>query len=558
MKKNLYLILIAITAILGSCQKAVLVPDPGVAASISSITAKFVSGPYTGQEAIRYVIPADAGDKIVIPVPWFFPESGSDGTDLYMKEMKLEAALANNVTLSPSLGIVDLTRENSYTLTEADGTVRHITISGARTKSNKSALTFFSIEALGITGLIDQNTKTVSLITVEDLSSVDVEVSVSPHASVVESLKGINLNNPTSVTVLAHDGIAKTVYQIKKTAPPKISYGFRAGSQNQNFNLKLDDLGYSNSSKPSLAASGNFIAVSLGDGSAPKYYNRSTGKYTGVMTLGSAKGDGAITSDDRGNILLIDQAGVGGTVNIYKSASMTGTPVPFITWTNTSGFPVGSRISVNGNLNDKAVIIATCQGTSVSGSKSFVRWSVVGGVVGSAEVVEATGIPYWGEGINGGKMSSRSNDANDGSFIAFYDSGNDNLYHLGKNGSVSLSLGAQTTGNAWGINNNLTDAKEFNNAKYLALYCPSHFPNWGINSELYLYDVSSMGNFSGNVNATNALVYSASYGQLGTIVAASGDLLIAPTSDGYKMQVFTIDFSVGNFACYEFDCVDIN
>ncbi|HEX2845442.1 MAG TPA: DUF5018 domain-containing protein [Chitinophagaceae bacterium] len=556
MKKNLYPLLIAVIAVLGSCKKAVLVPDPGASAAVSSITAKFTSGPNNGQEVIRYAIPSGADDKIIIPVPWFFPESSNDETDVYMPEMKLEAALANNATISPALGIVDLNKENAYTLTEADGTVRHITITGVRTKSNKSTLTFFSIEALGVTGLIDQNTKTISLITVEDLSNVDVDVTVSPHASVVESLTGMNLNNPTSITVLAHDGVSKTVYQTQKTAPPKIPYGFRAGSQNQSFNLKLDDLGYSNSSKPSLAASGNFVAVSLGDGTAPKYYNRSTGKYVGMMTLGNAKGDGSITSDAKGNILFIDQTAVGGTVNIYKTSSMTAAPVPYITWTNTSGFPVGSRLSVNGDLNGKAVIIASCQGTSLSGSKSFVRWTVTAGVAGNAEVVEATGIPYWGEGINGGKMSSRSNDVNDGSFVGFYDGGNDNLYYLDKNGSKSLTLAAQTSGNAWGINNNLTDAKEFNNARYMVLYCPSHFPYWGLNAELYLYDVSSMGNFSGNVNSTNALVFSANYGELGTNIAASGDVLIAPSTDGYKMQVFTIDFSVGNFACYEFDCVD--
>ena len=556
MKNIFYLALAAIITAVGSCQKPELVPAVGTGADMGSLTVKFASGPYRGEEAIRYSIPANAKEKIIIPIPWFFPESSSNPTDVYMKEMKLEAALVNNATLTPALGVIDLTKENTFTLREADGTVRQITITGVRTKSNKSALTFFSIEDLGVTGLIDQNAKTVSLITAEDLSNVDVEVSVSPHASVVEPLVHMNLNAPSSLTVLAHDGVSKTVYQVQKMAPPKITYGFRPGSQNQSFNLKLDDLGYSNGARPSLAASGNFIAVSVGDGTAPKYYNRSTGKYAGVMNLGAAAGDGVIASDAKGNILLMDQAANGGTVKIYRSASMTAAPASYITWTNNTGFALGSKLSVNGDLNDKAVIIATCEGASGAGTKSFVRWTVTGGVAGSAEVVDATGIPFWGAGVNMGKMSSRTNDPNDGSFISYYDGGNDNLYYLNKSGVKTSALAAQTTGSAWGINNNLTDAKEFNNAKYLALYCPSHFPNWGINSELYLYDVSGMGNFSGNVNSSNALVFSANYGQLGSIVAASGDVLIAPTADGYKMQVFTIDFNTGNFACYEFDCVD--
>jgi hypothetical protein len=69
--------------------------------------------------------------KYSFSVPWFFPESSNDETDVYMSEMKLEAALANNASISPALGIVDLNKENAYTLTEADGTIRHITIAGS-------------------------------------------------------------------------------------------------------------------------------------------------------------------------------------------------------------------------------------------------------------------------------------------------------------------------------------------------------------------------------------------------------------------------------------------
>lgn len=556
MKNNIYLLLISMFVLVSSCQKAVLVPDTTGATSITSITAKFVSGPFRDQEAIRFIVNDDT-DSYVIPVPWYFPEESSNETDVYMSNLKLEAALANNVSISPILGILDLTKSHSFTLTNADGSTRQISISAQRTKSNKSMLNFFSIESIGVTGLIDQNAKTVSLITAEDLSDVNVEVSISAHASVEGSLQGLDLNAPTSFTVVAHDGVAKTTYQILKTAPPKIPYGFRSGSQNLNFNLKVGDLGYSSSSKPSLAASGNFVAVSVGDGTAPKYYNRSTGRHVGSMNIGSAAANGGIASDSKGNILLMDNAANGATLRIYKSTSMTSAPTSYITWTNSSGYPISSKLSVNGNLDDKAVIIATCDAVAgVTNTKTFVRWTVTGGVVGAAEVVDAGGVPFWEAGVNGSKVSSRSNDKNDGSFLAHYDGGNDNLYYLNASNTRSLQLSAQSTGQGWGINNNLTDAKEFNNAKYLVLYCPSHFPQWGINSQLYLYDVSSMGNFSGNVDQSNAIAFKSSYGQTGAQGDPFGDVLIAPTADGYKMHVFTIDFSVGNFACYEFDCVE--
>lgn len=557
MKKKISYLLILLMAVMSACQRAIIVPSEASGVALGSLTAKFTTGPYAGQEAVKLTITDSSTNDFVIPIPWYYPESSSNTTEAYLSAMKLEASLVNNVSISPDLGIVDLNKKNNYKLTMPDGTVRAITIAGAMTKSNKSVLTFFSISSLGVTGLIDQDKKTVSLITVDDLSNVDVEVSVSPHASVVESLAGINLNEPTTITVVAQDGITKTAYQVFKSLPAKITYGFRSGSQVQNFNLKLDDLGLTNALHPSLAASGNFVAVSVGDGSAPKYYNRSTGKYAGVMNMGSsAAGNGSIASDSKGNILILDQANTGGIVKMFLSNSMVSTPTSYISWSNSSGYPIGGKLSVNGDLNENAVIIATCEATSSAASKSYVRWVVSNGNIGSPEVIVAGGIPYWGDGVNGTKVTSRSTSAGDGSFTGFYDGGNDNLYYLNGNGAKTLTLGAQTSGNAWGINNSLADAKEFNNAKYLAFYCPSHFPNWGINSELYIYDVTSMGNFTGTVDATKALAFSTTYGPLGSMVAAAGDVLIAPTLDGYKMQVFTIDFNVGNFACYEFDCVE--
>src|SRR5690606_8724191 len=114
---------------------------------------------------------------------------------------------------------------------------------------------------------------------VEDLSAVDVDAAISAHATISPSLQGINLNVPTQITVTAHDGVAKTVYTVMKTAPAKITYGFRSGSESLSFNLNLGTLGYTDGNRPSLAASGNFLVVSIGNGQAPKYYNRSTGKY---------------------------------------------------------------------------------------------------------------------------------------------------------------------------------------------------------------------------------------------------------------------------------------
>lgn len=557
MRKHILNIIIAAVVILASCKKAVYVQPTNDSKGISSLVAKFATGDLKEMEAVKVDITGAETDQFVIPIPWFFPEDSNHETTPYMTAMKIEANLANNYKIEPKLGILDLTKENFFTFTDPLGNQKRISIRGERTKSKKSSITFFSIESVGVTGLIDQDKKTISLITVEDLSAVDVEVAVSAHATLDRSLNGVNLNEPTQLTVIAHDGITKTTYSIMKTAPAKITYGFRSGSENLSFNLNLSTLGYTDGKKPSLAASGNFLVVSTANGQAPKYYNRSTGKYVGIMNLGAAKGDGTVASDGAGNILVADYTNVGESLKIYKTNSVTTAPQSFLSWTNTSGLPLGSKISVHGDLNSKAIIIATCDGTAGSGSNKFVRWVVTNGVPGSAEVIAAGGIPFWGADVNGTKVTSRGANVADGTFVGFYDGGINNLYYLDGNNTKALSLADQTSGSGWGINNSLADAKEFNNAKYLAFYCPSHFPGWGISSELYIYDVSSMGNFKGNVDKTDALVFSAKYGAVGNAVSASGDVLIAPSADGYKMQVFTIDFNAGNLACYEFNCVDV-
>ncbi len=557
MRKYILNIIIALVFCVASCKKAIYIQPTTDAQGVTSLVAKFTTGNLKEQEAVKFDLSDLGKNEFVIPIPWFYPEDSAHETTPYMTEMKIEANLANNCKIEPKLGVLDLTKENFFTFTDQHGNQRKISIRGERTKSNKASITFFSIESVGVTGLIDQDKKTISLITVEDLSAVDVDVAISAHATLDQSLVGVDLNVPQKITVIAHDGQAKTTYTVMKTAPAKITYGFRSGSENLSFNLNLGTLGYTNGIRPSLAVSGNYLVVSTANKQAPKYYNRSTGKYVGLMNLGSAKGDGTVASDAAGNILVADYTNAGDVLRIYKTKAVTNVPQVYLTWTNTSGFPLGSKLSIQGDLDAKAIIIATCDGVAGAGSNKFLRWVVTNGIVGTAEVITAKGIPFWGEGVNGTKVTSRSANVTDGSFLGFYDGGVNKLYYLDGNNANAKSLADQTSGSGWGINNSLADAKEFNNAKYLAFYCPSHFPGWGISSELYIYDVSDMASFNGNVDKTSALVFSAKYGSLGNAVAASGDVLIAISADGYKMQVFTIDFNTGNLACYEFNCVDV-
>ena len=131
------------------------------------------------------------------------------------------------------------------------------------------------------------------------------------------------------------------------------------------------------------------MVVCLGDGATtPTYYNASTGNKIGNVTLGSVSvaSLGCMTSDSKGNILLATKATNGKSFSIYKTSSVTTAPTLLTTYTNSTGLDMGTKVSVQGDINTNASIIATCDGASGSGSNKFVRWIITDGVLGSPQV----------------------------------------------------------------------------------------------------------------------------------------------------------------------------
>ena len=124
--------------------------------------------------------------------------------------------------------------------------------------------------------------------------------------------------------------------------------------------------------------------------------------------------------------------------------------------------------------------------------------------------------------------------------------------------SVISYLNDQTGGSGWGYNTSIVSATTFNNVEYLALYTVGYFPQWAMNSVVYLYDVSSMSAFTGNVNASDALKLSASvtsYNYSDPSEPRTGDVLLVPSTNGFKMSMYYIDNTCKTRGCYEFDCI---
>lgn len=228
--KKIYLLLLGLLSIMTACQEPEYVLPTADRQGITSLTAIFTSGPFTDKEIVKYAITDASADKYVIPIPWFYPEDSEDETTPYMTAVRVRAELAPNCTIEPSLTVLDLTKDNYFVYTNAQGEKREICITGERTKSDKCELLSFSLVDPVVSGVIDNSSNTISLISADDLNSCLADITLSPHATITPDprVEALDYNDDVTFTVVAHNGVDKKEYVVRKTIPEKIPYGFNA------------------------------------------------------------------------------------------------------------------------------------------------------------------------------------------------------------------------------------------------------------------------------------------------------------------------------------------
>ena len=562
MKKNIFFLLVLVMATLSSCEDPQYVAPTADRQGLTSLTAIFTSGPFVDQQMAKLEISDPVPDRLVIPVPWFYPETSDDETTPYMTSVRVQAQLAPNCFISPALTILDLTKENEFTYTDAQGKSKKIIITGERVKSNACELLAFSINNPEISGIIDKGAKKVSLISADDLSEAFATAEVSSHATISPdpSTTALNYNEPVTFTVTAHDGVTSCDYTVLKEVPEKIPSGFNKESVELLFNFDpVSNLGmpdYTAVVGPTIAAIKGKVVLCVGDGSTPIYVNGLTGAKQGTINLGSASA-GSITNDEAEHLLIVNKAAGGEQVNIYATSSLTEAPTLVYSFTNSSSFPMGSKIKCIGDINTNAVITITNEGIDgVSACSEFTVIQVQGGKGIGHQVmnVSATGFAWGSAPVNFTTVVPRSINL-DGVFLSYY--GPSTLSFIGTDGSVSGNFNSDTTG--WGLNPNCLDSKAFNNQNYLALFVVSHFPAWGMGPQLYLYNVSDMSKFTGNditdlacLELTNQNI---DWYQTGSYSVASGDVVIAPSADGFKLYIYYYDHNSQAFGGYVADCI---
>ncbi|MBE6236619.1 MAG: DUF5018 domain-containing protein [Bacteroidales bacterium] len=573
--KKIFLLILTAVALISSCHKPEYVPPTVERQGITSLTAFFTSTSeqFEDKELAKLTVTDPDADRYVIPIPYYFPEESTNPTTLHMTRVRVKAELAPNCKIYPPLQILDLTQENEFTFTNAQGESRKIIITGSRNKSNKCNLVTFSLtNPYPVEGFINEETKEIYIFTVDDLSSFSASATACAHATVETNLVSKkNYNNEQSVTVVAQDGKTKCTYKILKKHPTKIPFGFREKSVRRLFNMdaisRLNFPAYSDEHIfPSLGYIGGHLVVSMGNGSAPIYIDALTGVKLGSIEVGDAPAD-AITSDEGGNLLLTNHAAPTEVLNIYRTKSVSQAPEFFHSFTNETDVAVGYHVKVHGNIDTDAVITLTHEGIEgVTGTSKYTRVIVSGGQVVATETIDLSplGIGWANPPGHCAKVVSVSSDIEKGIMVSYYTpySGSDirnSLKYVDGNGSIAATLpifeiGSDAQSN---YNSNVMDAKTFNNATYAVHLVTSWFANWYCGPQLRVFDISSPSSIkNGNTVLMDQDIQIDAPGSYDSGYS-SGDVIMAPSADGFKVYVFYFDHNSAVIGGYVADCIDI-
>ena len=245
MKKIHILTAVLTLLVAASCHSPEYVESTAERQNLTSFEAFFTFGPFMDQSMCKLNITDENADRFVIPVPWFFPETSDNETSPYMTKVRVQAALQPNCTIEPALTLLDLTKDNMFRFTNAKGESRNICITGERVKSKACDILVFSLDDPAVSGIVDKNKKTVTLVSAEDLSACTASAQVSAHATISpDPSTPQDYNKGVKFRVTAHDGQTFSEYTVIKTVPDKIDKGFDKSSLEALFNFEpvSDDL----------------------------------------------------------------------------------------------------------------------------------------------------------------------------------------------------------------------------------------------------------------------------------------------------------------------------
>lgn len=526
---------------------------------INNLIASF---PDDDRDENRFTSEIDYQNHVITVVfPYNYPRFSDNVLEKSaLKKMRVIADLDNNVYISPSLLFLDFTKDNFITVKEQSGKVAEYKIIAEIRKSDQCAITRFELKALNLSGIINEETKTISLISADNIGENIADVAISHGATITPdpAKQALNYDQEQKLTVTAQNGTDKAVYTVKKEVPKKLAAGLRANSAKLLWAKKLTDIGITSSNMATgFAVTREHVVINDRGNSKAIYLNGETGENVGHIDISLFAGSLTnfyITADDEDNILFTNLAPNAGpkekpTFIVWRVNGVNGIPEKYIEYE--TGIAMGRKLSVVGSLNENAIITAPHYNTQ----GEFSRWQVVGGALRSQtpEKVTAQGLGNWK--INADVIYSDPIDPTSDYYAAFYTTPRNFCWFDGKTNTIKYK-GPDISSN-W--IQNAVDYTVFNKSRFAVSNSINSF-TWGKDDSIYLFDLSGNSLTNQPINfGDDGLGINGNYGAkaLGNVNGnGTGDVAFKVSDNGYYLYIYFM-FTNGYVGCVRCDCIDM-
>lgn len=552
MKNNIFkltMALISILFVLNGCQTPEdLIPSVS-RDGINSITASFM-GDDSSENSFSSEIDHDNG-IITIVFPYNYPTKSDKVLTLSeLSNMRVSANLDDNVTISPALLYMDLTKENFITLTDQAKMKREFKVVADIRKSTESAITGFELIGPGLVGVVNEDTKTISIIAIEEIAPTLAKVSLSHGATMSPDPRKeeLDYNEEVKITVTAQNGTSTSVYTVKKDVPAKVELGMREGSGKVLWAKKLQsDLGIVPLNLTGgLAVTKDHVVINT-RGEASIYLNRKTGEKEGTLNMGDIVGgltNFYNTADDDGNILVCNLAPNAGSFKIWKIKDINSTPELFIE--HNEGLKLGRKFSIKGSIDKDAIITAPI----FDAGHKVLRWVVKNGSLVSTtpETITISGIEGASWANNADVVYTDPSNVKSDYFVAYYTLPR-KLGWVDGNTNAIKAYGPEVSGN-WIVN--AVDYAVFNKNAYVVQNTINSF-TWGSDDSIFLFDASSLNSISTPIWKAPIGTYGGK-DNAGQNANGTGDVVLKVSDDGYYMHLYFM-FTNGQVVCVQYDAI---
>lgn len=477
---------------------------------ILKLTA-FMVGDELTENSFDAEIDHDNG-KIVIVFPYNYPRATDNLMTMDMlKNVRLTASLSSNTTIEPALTTVDLNKTNVITVKNPQGVRKQYTITADIRYNNECELDEIEL-ANGVTGIVDQATGVVTLITPDEIEPQTATYVVSYHATVSPDITTEPFDfeaEGAKITVTAQNGVDSREYTFTKGEPKLLPFGFREGSEVLRWVKRWDEAGYKNKDdQTGFAVTEKYIVLNEPGVMQAVVLKASDGSDTGMrldMGIIPTGLNFNMTSDAAGHIIVNSKfTAANPQVRIWVFNDINDKGRELL---NQSVYGGGDRLSVYGDITKDAQIITPLNGTAIQACRWFIKdgkfVTTDKGQIKS-EVITFGGITGNSPWANVDFAPTSATDSSADIFGAFYATVNGTrgpaVFSYSGTSFTPKAVGKPNTKKRTqadgGVNDagnwvmNACDYVEFNNSQYFVHNSVNTF-TWGGNDFIYLLDVSS-------------------------------------------------------------------